>query len=173
MILIYKQRFDVWWQDLSLRERRILMLGGLFLALFLPYIAIWQPLHERLAAMHSVLERQRIDLAWMLQASEEIKVLQGRSQASPQGSMATGQSLLGLVDSTARTGDMAGTIRRIQPEGQATVRVWLENAPFDALLRWLDLLQQQYGIRINGVVVDRQTQPGLVSARIVLEGGGS
>ncbi len=168
----YQARFKVWWQDLSQREQRILMLGALSLALFLPYAAVWQPLQARLQHVEDRLERQQADILWMQQSAQEIKVLRGSPPTDQPVTATPGQSLLGLIDSTARTGALAGTVRRIQPEGQNTVRAWLENVPFDDLLHWLALLQQQHGVRISGVVIDRQNEAGLVSARIALERAG-
>ncbi|MBK1672922.1 general secretion pathway protein GspM [Ectothiorhodospira shaposhnikovii] len=160
-----------WWQALSSRDRRILILGGLFLALILPYGLIWLPLNDRVEATARTVERLQGDLGWMEAASAQVRAARGQSGPAPaaQGT----QSLLGLVDATARQANLASSLRRVQPEGAGTVRVWMENVAFDDLLRWLDGLGQQYGIQVSGLVVDRQPAAGRVNARLVLEGQGA
>jgi general secretion pathway protein M len=49
------------------------------------------------------------------------------------------------------------------------VRVWLEGAVFDDVLRWLDTLAAQHGVRITGLNVERTATPGRVNARVALE----
>jgi general secretion pathway protein M len=101
----------------------------------------------------------------MRQAATEIQVLrQGATKRNPAGG-----SLLATTDSSARAHGLAKAVKRVQPEGQRSVRVWLEQAPFDDVMLWLNTLAGDYGIRVDGVVVDPTDAPGLVDLRAVLE----
>ncbi|WP_018954747.1 type II secretion system protein GspM [Thioalkalivibrio sulfidiphilus] len=155
-----------WWEGLTQRDRRILMVGGALLCLLLPYMLIWQPLHDRAERLERTLVAQRADASWMQQAAAQLRA----TAATGRTATPAGQSLLGLIDRTVREGQLGGTVRRVQPEGANTVRVWLEDAPFDELMIWLGTLETRHGIRATSLVVDRQAAPGRVNARLTLEG---
>jgi general secretion pathway protein M len=63
-------------------------------------------------------------------------------------------------------------LQRVEPEGANGVRVWLEQAPFDDVLRWLDKLSTERGVRVTAFATERRAeQPGRADVRVVLEGG--
>jgi type II secretory pathway component PulM len=49
--------------------------------------------------------------------------------------------------------------------------VWLEQADFDALVRWLADVQKRMGVYAESAVVDPQKEAGVVNARLVLRRG--
>jgi general secretion pathway protein M len=67
---------------------------------------------------------------------------------------------------------MRQQITTIKPQGEDKVQLRIEQAAFDTLLKWLDGLTGQHGIAIESLNVDRQQQPGLVNARLVLQRSG-
>ena len=68
-----------------------------------------------------------------------------------------------------RAADASGlALRRIAPEGRGQ-RVTLDNAPFAGLILWLATLEQDSGITVSAIEIDRRTEPGMVAARILLE----
>ena len=78
------------------------------------------------------------------------------------------QSLLSIVDQSRRASSLTKPPSRLQPEGDGIVRIWLEDVPFDALLRWLADLQLRYGVRVDSADIERESAPGLVNARVTL-----
>ncbi|MGH8482382.1 MAG: type II secretion system protein GspM, partial [Nevskiaceae bacterium] len=79
-----------------------------------------------------------------------------------------GQSLLAIVDQSRKASAIQQPPSRLQPDGDDTVRLWLEDVPFEALVRWLGELHTRYGVRVDAVEVERESGPGLVSARLTL-----
>lgn len=158
-----------WWNNLQPREQRVLGIGGIALVLLLGWGVVWEPWQREMARLeHSVAEQEAL-LAWMRQAASEVKQLRGSGGAATR---TNGQSLLALADSTARAAGLAERVNRIQPDGQGTVRVWLDGVAFDAMLLWLDDLRQ-YGVSVDGLAVDRESAAGRVNARLVLRGAGA
>lgn len=155
-----------WWWGLTGRDRRMLILGVLFLCCALPVWLIWLPLLDRLDEARRSSLRLQTDLAWMEQAAATLRTAGADGHSAP--GQARTQSLLGLVDVTARRAALVGTLRRVQPEGAQDVRVWIEDAPFDAVMLWLNELEQGYGIAVLSLVVDRLPASGRVNARILL-----
>jgi len=56
-----------------------------------------------------------------------------------------------------------------QPDGEKRVRVWMEAASFDDVMRWLVLLDTRYGVRIENSVFEMKQESGRVDARLVFE----
>ena len=158
-----------WWQQLAARERRWVALGGGALTLILIYGLAWLPLasyHTR--AQQRVSEQTEL-LAWMQQTAAEIE----RLRAAAGGAVpVNAQSLLARVDESAKAAGLGAALKRVEPEGSNTVRVWLEQAPFDASVLWLERLKREHGARITSVVVERVAAApvGTVNVRIGLEG---
>lgn len=158
----------VWWGGLSAREQQLLGLGGLAVAAFLLYLLVWAPLAEQQQRLQRRVSGLQEDLQWVAGAVRQLRAL---PVAGPQAG--DGRSLLGVVDSSLRQLKLAEGVRRVQPEGEGRVRVWLEGIGFDALLGWLEVLQDS-GIQVDSLAVDRRAEPGRVDGRVVLlrAGGG-
>ena len=74
-----------------------------------------------------------------------------------------------LVDRTAKQQQLRQFIQRLKPEGSDSVQLWVEQAPFDVLIRWLGLLLDKHGIVVESINIERQEQAGLINARLNLE----
>jgi type II secretory pathway component PulM len=79
-----------------------------------------------------------------------------------------GQSLLVIVDRSARESGLASALAGSEPAGPGGLSVRLQKAPFDTLIPWLDRLSQQNGIRVDTASIESAGSPGFVNAAIVL-----
>lgn len=82
--------------------------------------------------------------------------------------MGRGMSLLAAIDQSTRGGVLTKPPERMQPEGEREVRVWFDDVPFDSLVRWVALLQTQYGVTVQMLDIEAQPGAGLVDARLSL-----
>jgi general secretion pathway protein M len=163
MIAALKQR----WAQMQERERRVLLGGAVAVALLGGYALVWDPWVQAVSGLEQDVAEQRVLLGWMKQSVSEVRMLRG---SRPGGAPAAGQSLLSLIDGTARAQGLGTTMQRVEPEGNG-VRVWLERAAFDDVLRWLDRLGDR-GVRVTSFASERVSgQTGVVNVRLVLEGG--
>lgn len=160
----YLQRFRAWWATLAQREQRVLAAGGVILGLVVLYLGAWEPAVHASHARQIALEDARA-LATLL---ETLAVEVQRNRGAGGGTAGAGQSLLSVVDQSRRASALTKPPSRLQPEGDTTVRIWLEDVPFDALLRWLADLQLRYGVRVDTADIERESGPGLVNARLTL-----
>lgn len=158
-----------WWFGLQASERRTLTIGGIALTLILVYFAGWVPLQEGVANLETQVQEQQALKRWMQQSAAEIEQL----RAGGGGGRSIGGSLLTVVDQTARSGQLGPSLKRIEPEGENNVKVWLEQAAFDEMMGWLVTLQQQYGVTVVNLTVERQSNAGRVDAHLTLRGGAS
>ena len=75
-----------------------------------------------------------------------------------------------MADSTARSNGLGAALKRVEPEGSRNVRVWLENASFDQVMKWLGTLNTTYGIRTDSASLERVADAtGRVNARLSLQ----
>ncbi|SFN62967.1 type II secretion system protein GspM [Dokdonella immobilis] len=158
---------SAWWNGLSERDRRVLLIGAVVVAIFLVWSFVWHPLAMRRALLSEQLDGARRDLASMRVAQAEVEQLRNagvRSRADRQG-----KSLLALADVTARGAGLDGVLKRLEPVGARSVRASFEFASFDSLIAWMEDLARDYGVQISDFSADRVDASGLVNARVTLE----
>jgi len=148
-------------RSLSARDRRTLLIGGV-IAGVLFIIAVLMPLDRSVSRLHARVSQKQADLVWMRSAAPEV------AAAGPVRS-ASGESLIVIVDQSAREAGLGGALAGSQPSGSGGLNVQLEKAPFDALIGWLARLSQQNGVQIESATIDTAGQPGTVNASLVLK----
>jgi len=148
---------------LSPRERRMLLIGAVAVVAILIF-GIFIPLDRSVAHAQQRLAKKRADLSWMQSVAPQIVVI-------PPAAAANGESLLVIVDRSARESGLASALSGSEPGATGTLSVRLEKAPFDALIGWLARLAQQNGVTVDSAVVEKTGAPGLVNANIVLHTG--
>ena len=152
--------------DIPPRQRPLLFIGLGLLVLLLLWLLLLAPLSSSRAELKGRIAIQEEDLAWMQRAAAQVR---GVMMADGAGARGGGASPLAAVDNTARQLGLAGALQRVEPSGSREVRVWLESAPFDDLLRWLALLQSAHAIEVSEIVVEPDRGgAGLVGARLTL-----
>jgi len=152
-----------WFEALPERDRRIAQVGAVLAAVLL-VVGLLLPLDRSVAQLHERLAKKRNDLAWMQGVAPELA-------ASPQPPSAAGESLLVIVDRSARESGLAGSLAGSEPAGPGGLSLRLQKAPFDTLIAWLARLAQQNGIRVDSASIDSAGSPGLVNAAVVLHTG--
>lgn len=157
-----------WWASLQARERRTLLFGGIALLVMAFVFLIWLPGHRGAEDLRQQLAEERATLAWMQDASRQVRALSGGAQGAPAAT--DGRSLFSLVETTARDAGLSGKLR-VESSGDRQVRISVDAAPFDNLVGWLATLRQQHGIEAGVAGFRDAGQAGLVDAQLVLEGG--
>jgi general secretion pathway protein M len=147
--------------NLNPRERRIAIVGGIA-ALLLLILAILLPLQRHVGAGEQRLERKRDDLVWLHSMAPQLAGL--RTSGAPP----LRESLVVVVDRTARQSGLDHALVGSQPSGDGGLNVRLEQTPFDGLVAWLAQLRESYGVRVDSAVVDAGTSAGTVNASLVL-----
>jgi type II secretory pathway component PulM len=145
------------------RERRMLLIGAVA-AVGILIFGMLIPLDRSVAHAQQRLAKKRADLSWMQSVAPQVAVL-------PPSATANGESLLVIVDRSARESGLASALAGSEPGGPGSLSVRLEKAPFDALVGWLARLGQQNGVMVDTAVIEKTGVPGLVNANIVLHTG--
>lgn len=154
------------WRNLSDRDRKVLLFGGIAVAVMLFWAFAFQPLVAARSDLATRVAAAEKDYVWMLGAADRLK------QLAPTGNAGTfdraGKSLLALADQAAQEAQLANAIQRMEPASNARVNVWLERADFDQVAVWLEQMELRYGIRVESFQFDRSSQTGLVDGRLTL-----
>lgn len=158
------QKLKEWFYALKPREK-LLVSGGacvvLLTAIFVGLAPLYKALHDRSERV----ARKTGDLAWMRSVAGEMQML-GANQ--PIGSAPAGESLVVLIDRSARECGLGTSLTGQTPNGDTGIRVRLESAAFDVLVTCLGKLQQSHSVSIESATIDRTGKPGLVNASLVL-----
>ncbi|MBS2784104.1 GspM family type II secretion system protein ExeM [Aeromonas salmonicida] len=148
-----------WWRSISVREQRLVAVGGSCLLIGLFYWIVWQPIVNRIAERERQVLSQQQTLAWLKEKGEEVLAMQGGQGRQ----LDTSGTLEGVVNRTAFNQKIK--IARLQPQGQE-LQVWIDTVPFDDLLIWLASLADQHGVQVQVIEVARENlAPGLVKVR--------
>ncbi len=156
-----KARFEA----LNSRERLIVVCGGALVVLAAIYLLALSPFYAAIDARARRVADKQGDLAWIQGSIAELQAL---SAAQPQLAAPSDESLVVLVDRTAREANLGNQLTGQTPSGNSGIRVRLELAPFDTVVEWLGTLQQQHGIDIETATIDRAGAAGMVNATLTL-----
>ena len=78
-----------------------------------------------------------------------------------------------VIDQAAKQSGLAGKLKRIEPDGENGAKVWMEDAEFDAIMRWTLLLEEEHAIRVTAFSAEPLPErTGYVKARLTLVGRG-
>jgi general secretion pathway protein M len=152
-------RLRRWYLGLKERERRVVTIGAVALAVIVLAAGVLS-LESAVSAAQSRRDSKREDLAWMQLHAPEVRAA---GNSLPQD---TGEPPVVIVDRVGHEAGLADALRGTQPSGNSGVRVQLESAPFDTMVAWLATLEQRYGLAIESITVDRTARPGLVNASV-------
>jgi len=120
------------------------------------------PLHRSLTQTSQRVERKRADLAWMQRVAPELE-----SAGPPPVAPTSRESLVSVIDRTAREAGLGSALTGSQPSGNGALQVRLEKASFDTLIAWLARLSDQHAVHVESATIDA-AGAGLVNAGLVL-----
>ena len=156
-----RQRFE----ELAPRERRLVYLAAGLVVAAAIYSIVVLPIQAYSSRAASRVAQKSADLAWMQQVAPQVMA------AGAVGGGGSGESMVVLVDRTAREAGLGASVRDQSPSGENGLRLRLEGAQFDVMVAWLVNLQQQHGVTVDSANIDAATDPGLVNASLTLTHG--
>lgn len=156
-----------WLDGLAARERNLVYAAAGLLAVALVYFAVVLPVTSAGKQRAARVEQKAADLAWMRQVAPQV------AAGTAGGVVASDESLVVLVDRTARDAGIGAAVRDQSPSGESGLQLRLEGASFDLMMAWLASLQQQHGVKVEAAIIGASNAPGLVNASLTLSHGSS
>jgi len=152
-----------WLDQLEPRERLLVLLAGALTIVAIVVIGGLRPLMARADS-----NAQRVsDQEQLLTEIEQVAARLG-PQRGGNTSAAGGDSLVLVVDRSTRARNLGGYLKRNQPDGDASIRLRFERAPFDDLMAWLAEIQNQYSIGVVSANIDAGNETGRVNCNLIL-----
>lgn len=155
-----RDRFDA----LAPRERLLVACAAVFAVFAVLVIGVLAPL----SAAQTKAGEQLTDRKAVLADIERVAERFGPQAAGAAAVQPSGESLVVLIDRTTRSRNLAPYLKRNEPDGEASIRLRFENAPFDELIAWLGELHAQQGIGVISASADPGEVTGRVSANLQL-----
>ena len=150
-----------WYERQSSRDQLVLR-WGVVAAVLILLVAVLLPLQRSVTQARRQVAAKQADLQWMRSMGPALAAAGPGPATAP-----TGQSLVVLIDSSARESGLGQALTSSQPAGGA-VRIQLESADFNLLVGWLSRLTTQHGVRVESASVTGSAAPGIVNASVVL-----
>jgi len=151
-----------WYNNLAARDQRVLRFGAIGVLLIV-LIWVFLPLQHRLTEARARLQKQQSDIAWMQQVAPTLAAAGPGPVAA-----ATQESLVVLIDRSARESGLAESLAGSQPAADGAMRVQLERADFNLLTGWISRLSSQHGVRVEAASITAGSSPGVVNASVQL-----
>ncbi|MBA6342429.1 type II secretion system protein M [Colwellia sp. MB02u-10] len=145
-----------WWQQLNIREQRLVSVMSVLMSIFILYGLIWQPLTENIEKTTLKLERQQALLTWVTENTQRYQQAKRSARAN------SGASLSSIVNRTSSANNI--TITRMQPQGD-DLQVWIDEISFNQLLTWLEQLAINDGLQVKNIDLSSADQQGMVRVR--------
>ncbi|MET0532703.1 MAG: type II secretion system protein M [Steroidobacter sp.] len=156
-----KDRFNT----LQPRERIIVIGGAILVLVTAIYVLGLAPLYAAVNAQAKRVDQKEGDLAWIRSVASEVATLSASAPSRPGPS---NESMVVLIDRSARECGLASALTGQTPNGEHGIRVRLEGAEFDKIMVCLGTLQQVHAVDVESATIDRTGKPGLVNANLVL-----
>ena len=154
------------WTALSVRERYLLLVGLAVLLFGIGYALIYAPLQAENNRLQQQLQAQRQIMQHLQQVSERVSVLRASNNDAPLAGGEPGQ----VIADSSRQLDLQAYVQTQQAaDGQVDIAV--QNMPFNKLVYWLAVLQQQHALSLTAIDIQQTgAETGLVNGRLTLGG---
>ena len=155
-----------WFSGRSQRDQGLLVLMVVVVVATVLFVGVWEPLRDARQASEQQLETAVNEAMWVSLTAQEAQTL-ARTPVRAQVERGS-ESLLALVDRTARAHGLGTGLKRAEPAGPRAVRIWFEDVPFDQALDWLQALNAAYGIHAGELMANRLSPDGRVNTNLTL-----
>ena len=154
-----------YWQNLSDRERLLLVVAACFISILICYLFVIEPLKIKLSQKVSIIETQQNDVLWM---EQQLPLVQQLRQKNPVLIREDERPLATLIEQTLQQFKLREATQRIVPEDNTT-QIWIEKAPFETILNWINSIGK-YGVTVNKIdVTPHEDGQGNVDLSLILE----
>lgn len=167
----WRQQFHKRLAALTERDRIALGILTLFLALVVLIYGFWLPATEHHTQAREYWQQQRDLLTWLQRQKPLISSNGGTGAVVADTVQASGQPLISRVNATAKAHQLS--LKRLQPEGEKRLRLWMESVEFNGAIVWLEALRREQQLVIDDIAIDSgQQNNGRVDIRLVLSANG-
>lgn len=154
------------WTQLSLREKRYLVVGTSALSIFLCYQGIFLPVTHRLTTLRDKITREEKTLAFMQAAHQALLTAAKQNQLTtkPISSIA----LLSVLQKKVEKMGLTSTMTQLKQGTNETVSLHFKAVNFDPLMSLFIQVTRDYSVNISHMAVTATKRPGKVNVEVEL-----
>ncbi|MDX8407963.1 MAG: type II secretion system protein GspM [Mariprofundaceae bacterium] len=157
------------YQQLEVREQRLVLAAAILLPLLLLIFGVILPIQDKQRALRADL------VALQHQAAEAQQLASSIRQQGVSGKPRSSVNVLAAVERLARQFKLRQSMTRIRPQPVAEGRkqrlmLQMKNAPYEQVVRFTQALAGEH-LGLNSLKIQQGKSPGLVHIQAVIEGG--
>ncbi|MDM3869755.1 type II secretion system protein M [Porticoccus sp. W117] len=153
------------WQQFDRREQKILLAGGLIVALILIWWLLVKPLNAMVDNQQGVNVRLGSQLQEAHNLAAELKTLKATGSANIDSN-----SLMRLVSNSARSHSLA--MSNFTPNSDNSVSLRFERAAFNNFVEWLNQMEGGHNAVVDNLSITPTGDSGVVKVSVRLRGNG-
>lgn len=150
-----------WWSTASNRDQLFVIIGGVFLIIFLLYTVVLKPVRTMATTELAKVEAQKASL-------DRIRILAAQVKKSKKGSRSKGRSVETVVETSISQHGLR--VSGFDASGKSGIRVRFDKVEFDKLLGWINELEVKKGLSMKDISISQAKEQGVVSANLLIQG---
>lgn len=155
-----------WYENLSQKDQKLMLVSLVLIVLTLFWMLIYKPVENSLSKKQSSITANTKILQWM---KDEAGKLDGNTQQSQAIPISPNVTFSSWIDRQLVAKSLQNHVSRAEPIDENTTIIWLQNAPFDTVMDWLQDIQKSHAISASQIdVIATDKSLGLVSIRMTL-----
>lgn len=133
-----------YYKNLSPRERYLIGATVLLILVTAAYILLFEPYYKKLAQLQTQVPEKQATYLWMNQEISQVNPeLLKNATNLPNGSKGEDLPLVSIVEQSAKEANFKQFIKRMQPDKDGGIKIWLSDVYFDPWVQWIDQLSTQ------------------------------
>ena len=157
-----KARVIAYWDELSERDRKVLVVGGVVCFFYLFYALLYAPLAHAVDDSRAQIIEKQATLAWM-------KQVRPQAHHGKAAEVLDAAQLLTVLSNQLATTSFRHFKYQLQQAGPKEIQLTFDNVPYNASITWLSTVSQRYAFSIKQLNVERTDKSGVVKLMLVIE----
>ena len=141
---------SAWFADLSQSEQRLLAVGSVLVSVAVLWVLVYQPVVRHIDKQVTIKNRLQSQLIQMQKMTGSVP----NNSLTAVLPMPTGVTFSSWIDQQLRVVKLQEMVNRTEPIDQNSMSVWIQGAPFDQVIDWLQTMSTQYAVQVDQIDVN-------------------
>jgi len=147
--------------ELNERERKLVIIGGICLVVFLFYSLIYSPIKSSVSSKKLLLIENKQTLHWM-----ENVYKNHNNFKSPE--VLSSEQLLTVLAASLRESNLKDFVYQLEQTSTGDIRLTFPKVPYNNLMSWLWEFCGRYGLSIKTFIASPKSSSGIVVVNLAL-----
>ncbi len=139
-----------WFHTLSGSEQRLLFGGTLLVSVAVSWVAIYQPITKHINEQSEI----KIRLQTQLEQMQKWSAQSIPSQTMRRTEVPQSMTFSSWLDQQLQAVNLQQMVNRTEPIDDSSLSVWLQGAPFNQVIDWLQDISERYAVRVDQIDIN-------------------